>query len=103
RRAPFRTGYRERAVLRHATHRRLVVADPPPRGGRPPDPLPRAGSRGGLHRAGTPVPMTTPAPDRLAELVATYAGDAKAIDPVELDLRDVLAYTDYFVICTGNT
>jgi ribosome-associated protein len=47
--------------------------------------------------------MTTPAPERLAELIATYAGDAKAIDPVELDLRDVLAYTDYFVICTGNT
>ena len=47
--------------------------------------------------------MTTIAPDRLAELIAHYAGDAKAIDPVELDLRDVLAYTDYFVICTGNT
>ena len=47
--------------------------------------------------------MTTLAPERLAELIATYAGDAKAIDPVELDLRDVLAYTDYFVICTGNT
>jgi ribosome-associated protein len=47
--------------------------------------------------------VTTPAPDRLAELIAAYAGDAKAIDPVELDLRGVLAYTDYFVICTGNT
>ena len=47
--------------------------------------------------------MTTLAPERLAELIADYAGDAKAIDPVELDLRDVLAYTDYFVICTGNT
>ena len=47
--------------------------------------------------------MTTLSPDRLAELVAAYAGDAKAIEPVELDLRDVLAYTDYFVICTGNT
>jgi ribosome-associated protein len=45
----------------------------------------------------------TLAPERLAELIAVYAGDAKAIDPVELDLRDVLAYTDYFVICTGNT
>jgi ribosome-associated protein len=45
----------------------------------------------------------TLAPDDLAQLIARYAGDAKAIDPVELDLRDVLAYTDYFVICTGNT
>jgi ribosome-associated protein len=42
-------------------------------------------------------------PDRLAELIASYAADVKAIDPVELDLRDVLGYTDYFVICTGNT
>jgi len=45
----------------------------------------------------------TLSPDRLAGLIANYAGDAKAIDPVELDLRDVLGYTDYFVICTGNT
>ena len=45
----------------------------------------------------------TLSPDRLAQLIAAYAGDAKAIDPIELDLRDVLGYTDYFVICTGNT
>ena len=42
-------------------------------------------------------------PAQLAALVAGYAGDAKAIDPVELDLRDFLGYTDYFVIATGNT
>jgi ribosome-associated protein len=42
-------------------------------------------------------------PDRLAELIAEYAGDAKAVGPVELDLREVLGYTDYFVIVTGNT
>jgi ribosome-associated protein len=47
--------------------------------------------------------MTTLAPDRLVQLIASYAGDAKAIDPVELDLRDVLGYTDYFVICSGGT
>jgi ribosome-associated protein len=40
---------------------------------------------------------------RLADLVAGYAADVKAIELVELDLRDVLGYTDYFVICTGNT
>jgi ribosome-associated protein len=45
----------------------------------------------------------TIAPARLAELVGGYAADVKAIDPVELDLREVLAYTDYFVICSGNT
>jgi len=42
-------------------------------------------------------------PARLAELIAGYAADVKARDLVELDLRDVLGYTDYFVICTGNT
>ena len=42
-------------------------------------------------------------PDKLAELVTGYAADVKAIDPIELDLRDVLGYTDYFVIATGNT
>jgi ribosome-associated protein len=42
-------------------------------------------------------------PARLADLIAGYAADVKAIDLVELDLRDVLGYTDYFVICTGNT
>jgi ribosome-associated protein len=42
-------------------------------------------------------------PDRLAQLVAGYAADVKAIDPVELDLRGVLGYTDYFVIATGNS
>jgi ribosome-associated protein len=45
----------------------------------------------------------TLAPARLAQLVAGYAADVKAIDPVELDLRGVLGYTDYFVIATGNT
>jgi ribosome-associated protein len=42
-------------------------------------------------------------PARLAEEIARYAADVKAIDLVELDLRDVLGYTDYFVICSGNT
>jgi ribosome-associated protein len=42
-------------------------------------------------------------PDRLAQLVAGYAANVKAIDPVELDLRGVLGYTDYFVIATGNS
>jgi ribosome-associated protein len=42
-------------------------------------------------------------PAKLAELIAGYAADVKAIDIVELDLRDVLGYTDYFVICSGGT
>jgi ribosome-associated protein len=38
----------------------------------------------------------------LAEIVR-LAADRKAIGLVELDLRAVLDYTDWFVICTGNT
>ena len=39
----------------------------------------------------------------LASVIEGYASDVKAIDVVELDLRGVLGYTDYFVICSGNT
>ncbi len=35
--------------------------------------------------------------------IARYAADKKAGDMLELDLRGVLGYTDWFVICTGNT
>jgi ribosome-associated protein len=42
-------------------------------------------------------------PTRLAELMSGYASDVKALDIVELDLRGVLGYTDYFVICSGGT
>ena len=42
-------------------------------------------------------------PAQLADLVAGYASDVKASDIVELDLRGVLGYTDYFVIATGGT
>jgi ribosome-associated protein len=35
--------------------------------------------------------------------IARYAADKKAIDVVELDLRGVLGYTDYFLVCSGNT
>ena len=35
--------------------------------------------------------------------IAGYAADKKAIDIVELDLRGVLGYTDFFVVCSGNT
>ncbi len=41
--------------------------------------------------------------DQLAQTIAAYADDKKAIDIVGLDLRGVLDYTDFFVICSGNT
>ncbi len=42
-------------------------------------------------------------PEVLAGLVTGYAADKKAIDVVELDLRGILGYTDFFVVCSGNT
>jgi ribosome-associated protein len=39
--------------------------------------------------------------EELARLAAGYADDKKAQDILELDLRGVVGYTDYFVICTG--
>ena len=42
-------------------------------------------------------------PSVLARVIAEYAADKKAIDIAELDLRGVLGYTDYFIVCSGNT
>ncbi|HKH78951.1 MAG TPA: RsfS/YbeB/iojap family protein, partial [Solirubrobacteraceae bacterium] len=42
-------------------------------------------------------------PEELLSEIARYAAEKKAGDVVELDLREVLGYTDWFVICTGNT
>lgn len=43
------------------------------------------------------------APEELVAEIARYAADKKALDVVELDLRGVLGYTDYFLVCAGNT
>ena len=43
------------------------------------------------------------APEELAGAVAEYAADRKALEIVQLDLREIIGYTDYFVICTGRT
>jgi len=42
-------------------------------------------------------------PEELAIAVAEYASDRKALDIVQLDLREIIGYADYFVICTGRT
>ncbi len=42
-------------------------------------------------------------PSDLAAEICRYAADKKASDIVEIDLRGVVGYTDYFVICSGNT
>jgi len=43
------------------------------------------------------------ASEQLALAVAEFAADRKALDIVELDLRRMIGYTDYFVICSGRT
>ncbi|HUA74374.1 MAG TPA: ribosome silencing factor [Solirubrobacteraceae bacterium] len=47
-------------------------------------------------------PDTLQGRELLAE-IARLAADKKAIEIVELDLREVLGYTDYFLVCSGNT
>jgi ribosome-associated protein len=42
-------------------------------------------------------------PEDLAAAAVEYASDRKALDIVQLDLRGIIGYTDYFVICTGRT
>ena len=39
----------------------------------------------------------------LVDRIADLASDRKAIDIRVLDVREVVGYTDYFVICSGNT
>ncbi len=56
----------------------------------------RSPEPGGAQRAG----MSS---ERLLGEIRRYAEDKKALDLVEIDLRDVLGYTDWFVVCSGNT
>lgn len=35
--------------------------------------------------------------------ICRHAEEKKAGEVIELDLREVLGYTDWFLICTGNT
>ncbi len=41
--------------------------------------------------------------EELASAVAHFAEDRKALDIVQLDLRGIIGYTDYFVICSGRS
>ena len=42
-------------------------------------------------------------PEELAGAIVELAADRKAVDIVQLDLRGMIGYTDYFVICSGRT
>ena len=39
--------------------------------------------------------------EALAETIESLAADKKAADVVELDVRGVLGYTDFFLVCSG--
>jgi ribosome-associated protein len=56
----------------------------------------------------TPANTTQDAPTQLtpedmAAVMADLAADRKALDIVQLDLRGMIGYADYFLICTGRT
>ena len=42
-------------------------------------------------------------PEQLARTISGYADDKKARDILELDLRGVVDYTDFFVVCSGTS
>ena len=48
-------------------------------------------------------PIEAMSSSRLAHRIAEIAADKKAVDIRVLDMREVVSYTDYFVICSGNT
>jgi ribosome-associated protein len=42
-------------------------------------------------------------PEIIAATVAELAADRKALDIVQLDVRGMVSYADYFLICTGRS
>jgi ribosome-associated protein len=42
-------------------------------------------------------------PEEMVAAIVELAADRKALDIVSLDLRGMIGYADYFVICTGRT
>ena len=49
------------------------------------------------------APTTEPGGAEIADWIAGYAADKLAVDVLVLDLHGVIGYTDYFVICSGNS
>lgn len=42
-------------------------------------------------------------PEEMTRALARYAADRKALEIVQLDLRGIIAYTDFFLICSGRS
>ena len=51
----------------------------------------------------TPEQVETRDAATLADRIAAIAADKKAVDVKVIDLRGVVSYTDFFVVCSGNT
>ncbi len=54
------------------------------------------------HPAGDPA-ASEPDGAQIADWIAGYAADKLAVDVLVLDLHGVIGYTDFFVICSGNS
>jgi ribosome-associated protein len=42
-------------------------------------------------------------PEDMVRALARYASDRKALEIVQLDLRGIIGYTDFFLICCGRS
>jgi ribosome-associated protein len=51
----------------------------------------------------TPEETAVMTPEEIAAAIAGYASDRKALDILQMDLRGMIGYTDYFVIASGRT
>jgi ribosome-associated protein len=53
--------------------------------------------------AGSRAAVERPTAAALAHRIEHWALDKKAREVLELDMRGLVGYTDFFVVCTGNT
>lgn len=42
-------------------------------------------------------------PEEMVRAIARYASDRQALEIVQLDLREIIGYTDFFLICSGRS
>jgi ribosome-associated protein len=45
----------------------------------------------------------TLSPEDMVRAIAGFASDRKALEIVQLDLREIIGYTDFFLICSGRS
>lgn len=47
--------------------------------------------------------QATLSPEETVRALAHYASDRKALEIVQLDLREIIGYTDFFLVCSGRS